>query len=253
MRLNSGPYPPGAASCRLVSPCIPILAGLATISISCSGTAKYRSHPQRSSAVSLRCFLLCEEKSSVGEHVPRSTSPISVSGGGGNASPLPVFAFTLIELLVVVAIIAILAAMLLPALARSKEQCKRALCASNLRQLSLGVLLHADDNNGWLPGARDTGTGNSPRGLVWYISYLGCPLAPIIQSATGNNAKLFFCPPVVPSPETGIQELWWACQYSPSYTYCAYVGAAYGGGMPSSPARNSDPPRSLLWGNDEIV
>jgi prepilin-type N-terminal cleavage/methylation domain-containing protein len=60
-------------------------------------------------------------------------------------------AFTLIELLVVTAIIAILAAMLLPALARSKESSRQAACASNLRQLALSLAIYADDHGGVYP------------------------------------------------------------------------------------------------------
>ncbi len=55
--------------------------------------------------------------------------------------------FTLIELLVVIAIIAVLMAILMPALNRAREQGKRAACLSNLRQLTLGWVMYADEND----------------------------------------------------------------------------------------------------------
>jgi len=56
-------------------------------------------------------------------------------------------AFTLIELLVVIAIIAILMAILMPALNRAKEQGRRAVCLNNLRQLTLAWIMYADEND----------------------------------------------------------------------------------------------------------
>jgi prepilin-type N-terminal cleavage/methylation domain-containing protein/prepilin-type processing-associated H-X9-DG protein len=71
---------------------------------------------------------------------------ISVENRSGYGKRRP--AFTLIELLVVVAIIGILAALILPALAKSKSKAQGIYCFSNTRQLTLGWLLYADDHDG---------------------------------------------------------------------------------------------------------
>ena len=59
--------------------------------------------------------------------------------------------FPLVELLISIAIIAILCALLLPALNKAREAGKKASCASNVKQLSMTVLFYVNDNNDYLP------------------------------------------------------------------------------------------------------
>ncbi len=96
--------------------------------------------------------------------------------------------FTLIELLIVIAIIAILAAMLMPALRNAREQAKRSLCASNVKQLGVLVLMYATDFNDYLP----------PRGQTWWYGHRffyenTYPLGYIYESYRPKE-ELFFCP-----------------------------------------------------------
>ncbi|MDQ6632411.1 MAG: prepilin-type N-terminal cleavage/methylation domain-containing protein, partial [Verrucomicrobiota bacterium] len=72
-------------------------------------------------------------------------------------------AFTLIELLVVIAIIAILAAMLLPALAKSKERALAIACMSDYKQLQYCYHMYVMDNNDFLPPNKVAGPNASDK------------------------------------------------------------------------------------------
>lgn len=71
-------------------------------------------------------------------------------------------AFTLVELLVVIAIIALLMAILMPALSRAREQGKRIVCLSNLKQLTLGWMNYATANNEKLVNGAPLGPADDP-------------------------------------------------------------------------------------------
>jgi len=97
--------------------------------------------------------------------------------------------FTLIELLVVIAIIGILAAILLPALARAREAARRASCANNLKQMGIVLKMYANEAHGYFPpmGPRG-GVGRIDGGAI-YPEYLTDPHIVICPSDANSNVK----------------------------------------------------------------
>lgn len=100
--------------------------------------------------------------------------------------------FTLIELLVVIAIIAILAAILFPVFARTRENARRTSCLSNLKQLGLGILQYTQDYDEKLPGVRKL---NAP------TAYWGILIQPYVKST-----QVFICPNGAPHSATSTGE-----------------------------------------------
>lgn len=132
-------------------------------------------------------------------------------------------AFTLVELLVVIALIAILAGLLLPALGGAKERSRRAACLNNLRQFALATRLYAGDFQDSLPrGGTDNANTNDTH-------------TPILSSATKSNIlqyasplKVLDCPNLARSFE---RDDGWRVQ--PGYGVA--IGYHYLGGQSNTP------------------
>jgi prepilin-type N-terminal cleavage/methylation domain-containing protein/prepilin-type processing-associated H-X9-DG protein len=106
-------------------------------------------------------------------------------------------AFTLVELLIVIAIIAILAGMLLPALAQAKRRAHQAGCLSNMKQINVALALYLDDNTQRFPDRRDL-KSSLPGGYMpwtsWPASDPRAGWAALILNDFGAKDGVWSCP-----------------------------------------------------------
>ncbi|MDW8343380.1 MAG: prepilin-type N-terminal cleavage/methylation domain-containing protein [Verrucomicrobiae bacterium] len=144
--------------------------------------------------------------------------------------------FTLIELLVVVAIIALLAAILLPALGRARERGRKVICGSNLRQIYIADIMRRDDSNGRVEppsyAATLPGWGCSGGLACWNDGWtthsnlnlerhdLPDQMGLLISQKFIPNATLFYCP--------SRRLPWWWGEDDPSYNFKSNWGVGVG-------------------------
>lgn len=124
--------------------------------------------------------------------------------------------FTLVELLVVIGIIALLIAILMPALSKARKQGQWAVCLSNMRQIGQGLLMYANENRGYIPRPASGANGAYPDDFINWLqppTYSGksypfddSTLAAPLNLKGEKLKQIFRCPADIPQdrpPQAG--------------------------------------------------
>jgi prepilin-type processing-associated H-X9-DG protein/prepilin-type N-terminal cleavage/methylation domain-containing protein len=162
-------------------------------------------------------------------------------------------AFTLIELLVVMALVATLAALLLPALNRSKASAKRLQCVSNLHQMGIAAQVYTDEHAGRFPVAYTAGTiHGQAAAIAWDLTTIQGPVPAVVPGLLWQGQgprQIQQCPAFAGRAN-------WLTDPHTGYNYnTSYLGHGQFESIPE-PARAADvrqPARTVIFGDGQYA